>query len=590
MKAAQEEASKLENYVVDFDKQNTQELLEERKIQKEIKETEQKLEQINKVSRPKVVSAESDLDNFEKEIMSLRKNIEQLEIQKLAIEQKFVEQNYLVDEANQINSYVILNDKSVADINTSLHEDMTRTLNFKNFEKEGVAQTKFQPEDDGSRSNSWKNLELSPIKNSDTSSIAHKKDTFDDHLPQYHSVGSNQQILNIDDYQSAGSNISHGHGQPQFFRRMSMNAEPNNVNQQHRRFESNPQGSHIFNERKRHSLSKVMPAAVNVNLKNLMDASMDQGHAHNSSVEVYKPPRKSLGATGSMRDENYLNLPLQQRHPLPPRISPELTKASLSKNNSKENIIGPQSIGPLKTIAEEQTTFRDAPKNNRRLSVPSSQLSSSYAQNKLKQQSFANKENNRKSSSSTLRNNISSGNSISLDKTAPTDHYHSLVNSSSTNTIDYSSYQPPTHKNYLSTKRYPSNERLNEPSIMLSAQMQMAHKTNPLAPNTSYGLRSKSLGAAIHKNLGFEPQFEETIRENHVRPQSYAMNPLLDLSNYASVPVERQDNSFIRFAQGKLTSSSGHGSRAKVDNFSESNTNLIETVFSEPFYFLIFSS
>ena len=588
MKAAQEESSKLENFVIDFDKQNTQELLEERRIQKEMKEIEQKLEEINKVSRPKVVNAESGLDNFEKEILSLRRNIEQLEIQKFAIEQKFVEQNYLVDEANQLGSYVILNDKSVVDVNTSLHEDMTRTLNLKNFEKENMAQTRFQPEDDGSRSNSWKNLELSPIKNSDTSSIAHlKKDAFDDHLPQYHSVGSNQQILNIDDYQSAGSTISHG--QPQFFsRRMSMNAEPNKnmtqqQQQQHRRFDSNPMGSNpmgsqIFNERKRHSLSKGMPANVNVNLKNLMDVSMDQGHGHNSSIEVYKPPRKSLGATGSMRDENYLNLPLQQRHPLPPRISPELTKASLSKNNSKENIMGPQRIGPLKTIAEEQTTFRDAPKNNRRLSVPSSQLSSSYAQNKLKQQSFAaNKENSRKSSSSTLRNNVSSGNSICLDKTAPTDNYHSLVNSSSTNTIDYSSYQP-GHKNYLSTKRCPSNERLNEPSIMFAAQM--ANKQNPLAPNTSYGVRSRSLGAAVNKNmsLGFEPQFEETIRENHVRPQSYAMNPLFDLSNYASVPAERQDNSFIRFAQGKLTSS-GNGSRPKIDNFSDSTANLIETVY-----------
>jgi len=78
--------------------------------------------------------------------------------------------------------------------------------------------------------------------------------------------------------------------------------------------------------------------------------------------------------------------------------------------------------------------------------------------------------------------------------------------------------------------------------------------------------------------LGFEPQFEETIRENHVRPQSYAMNPLFDLSNYASVPAERQDNSFIRFAQGKLTSS-GNGSRPKIDNFSDSTANLIETVF-----------
>ena len=494
------------------------------------------------------------MDNFEKEIMTLRKSIEQLEMQKIAIEHKLVEQNYLVDETNQlnlINSYAILNDKN----NTSLHEDLTKTLNFKPFEKEDTTvQTRFlEPEDD--RHNSWKNLELSPIKNSETNSNPQRRDAFDDHhLPQYHSVGSNQQILNIDDYQSAGSNTSN-------FRRMSFKnerIEPNPPQvMNHRRFESNP----ISIEKRRNSLSK--PAAVNVNLKKLMDSSIDQGH--NSSVDIYNAsykPRKSLNMSGTMREENYLNLPLQTHHKtiLPaPEQQPQHPQYTHHRNST-----GGGGNIPLKTIAEEHTTFRDAPKNNRRLSVPSSQMTSSYAQNKLKQ-TLANKENSRRASTSTLRNNISSGNSISIDKTAPiTDHYHSLINSSSTGTIDYSSYQT-SSKNHLSTKRYPSNERLHDPSIMLAAA-QIANKS---IPSTSYAVRSRSLENATHKNLGFEPPLEETMR-----PQG---NPLFDLSNYASLPIERQESSFIRFAQGKLTTSTG--GRGKIDHSPIPDTNIVETVF-----------
>ncbi|RYE36737.1 MAG: hypothetical protein EOP48_29385, partial [Sphingobacteriales bacterium] len=391
--------------------------------------------------------------------------------------------------------------------------------------------------------------------------------------------------MNIDDYQSAGSNAS-SNMQPQFFRRMSIKnerVEPNPAQAiNHRRYESNPASNHVSIENRRNSLSK--PAAVNVNLKKLMDSSMDQ--CHNSTVDLHNisyKPRKSLNMSGSsMRDENYLNLPLQthhktvihaseQQHPHygVSRISPELTKGNLNTSKTQTDIHHRNNGNvPLKTIAEEQTTFRDAPKNNRRLSVPSSQMSSSYAQNKLKQ-NIANKENNRRASTSTLRNNISSGNSISIDKTAPTDHYHSFINSSSTNTIDYSSYHQPTAKSHLSTKRYQSNERLNDPSILLAAQMV---NKSVIVPNTSYGVRSRSLGNAVNKNLGFESQFEETIRENTIRPQPYSNNPLIDLSNYASVPIDRQESSFIRFAQGKLTTSTG---RLKVDNFPISDSNIL---------------
>jgi len=270
-------------------------------------------------------------------------------------------------------------------------------------------------------------------------------------------------------------------------------------------------------------------------------------------------------------------IPAPEQQPAHPhygfsRISPELTKGNLntSKNQIDTSITHHRPPGggniPLKTIAEEQNTFRDAPKNNRRLSVPSAQLQSSYAQNKLKQ-GLSNKENSRRASTSTLRNNISSGNSISMDKTAPTDHYHSLVNSSSTNTIDYSSYQT-SSKNFLSTKRYPSNERLNEPSIMLAAQM--ANKSM-VVPSSSYGVRSRSLGNANRQNLGFEPHLEET----NTRPQP--QNPLFDLSNYASVPGDRQESSFIRFAQGKLSTSTGRINN-RIDYSPVPDTNIIETL------------
>jgi len=100
----------------------------------------------------------NDIEPLEREIRSLKKQLEELEMQKFAVEQKYIEQNFLNDEYQNTSSYVN-NDDRASGSNESFH-DITRILNFKaedNQERPKIdTQDKYSP--------IGKQIELSPIK------------------------------------------------------------------------------------------------------------------------------------------------------------------------------------------------------------------------------------------------------------------------------------------------------------------------------------------------------------------------------------------------------------------------------------------
>ncbi len=101
----------------------------------------------------------NDIEPLEREIRALKKQIDDLELHKIMMEQRYVEQNFLNDDYPNNSSYVH-NDDRGSGSNESFHDDITRILNFKVDDKPEKpkidCQEKYSP--------IGKPIELSPIK------------------------------------------------------------------------------------------------------------------------------------------------------------------------------------------------------------------------------------------------------------------------------------------------------------------------------------------------------------------------------------------------------------------------------------------
>jgi len=553
------------------------------------------LEQIEKVCKPKLENNEADMERLERDIFQLKKNIEQLEIQKLAIEQKFIEQNYLSDDYHQqntINSYAIFNEKN-ADFNSSLQEDFAKTLNLRNIDKEGTSYLKVDNEDE--KGTTWKNIELSPIKD-ETSVLTQKKYMFYENPRNYQSVSSVHYMSNMQDYISSGANSTHSLNQQQFIRRSTMRSdqieEISLQNSNHRRFESVPGMMSTLEKSKGSNVPIKVTNNFNVSIKKLMDTSMEKRKPAPEAYVSHKP-RSSYVSGMSRKEEDYLNMPLQKHRSSQSlseqfnphgnyRVSPELTKTI----NSKGQEIRMNNNGPLKTI-DEEGTYRDTQKNLKKLGIlaPQAFLQGQTTKTISKQGPViaSYKDNIKRQQNATLKKNASLGNSISLEGTTATDHNNSFMNSQSVNSLEYNSASAyrSLQRNHSSSKPFQSTQvdRLNDSSSRNSGIF--AYQTLP-APASSYGTRSKSLGAP-NKNLSFEGSIEENLGDFIPHPSLSNIN----LANYASVQSYKQDT-LTRHLQGRSMGSKNPSSSKLRERCPSQDQNLIETVKNKRYFILNF--
>ncbi len=523
-------------------------------MQREIKELDDQLAQLEKHQEPKVEATGAEIERLERDISLLKKKLDQFEIQKLAIEQNFIEQNYLGKEDSppqgtiNLNSYAILNERS-PETTSFMHEDFSKTLKTNLVEA--------QINDDFKKS-TWRNLELSPIKDDLEASMimTQKKDPFYDNLQNFKSVGSIQPMSSVDEYINT-YNSSQSLTRPQYIRKTankSTQEENPIMNPSHRRFESVP-----------NALANVKGSAssiksnnnFNVSISKLVNSSME---TKQDSNESYKP-RLSNVTRPIKNEEDYMNMPLQKHRssqslsdPLNQqpthnyRVSPELNKMNLTQAKTQESAPKINGAIPLKTIDEEQGTYRDGAKNLKRLSFLAPQQ---FAQTQGKVMIMSYKDHSKRQQSLTLRKNPSLGQST-LEGTAATDQNNSFLNTQSIDSFagTHASAYRTLNRNYSSSKGPQSTlfEKLNESSSRNSG----IHQTISM-PGSSHGTRSRSLGAP-NKNLSFEGSVEEHLGDTRT---------LSKFSNYQSVPYGRQE-ALIRHIQERSLENNKHPSTSNL--------------------------
>lgn len=416
-----------------------------------------------------------------------------------------------------------------------------------------------------------------------------------------------QQLNSLEDYHSAGSNIYQNQpSRPQFVRRMTMKNEPieeiQHVSTSHRRFDSVPGMVVTVEKPKDSNISfKLGPTnTFNLDIKKLINPTThDQRRPPVAeTLNIYKP-RTSHNETAPLKDEIYLNLPLQKRKLSQqyPSLFDQSTSQTSSTNSSASrptydprNTLsaskGQESSSklsgniPLKTIDEEQSTYREQQRNfkNSR-SFGSHALLHSQVKDKQDLLSYYN-DLGRKSQRSTAKK-MSLGNYSSSEATGVSDYGHSFSNSQSikvlqsrTDSICHSLY-----RNLSSSKNLPSHvdsQSSFNPESLIS-QYQSAPVTN-----SNYGKRSRSLGATQgHKNLGLDfSMIDDTNRENRP-PSSLGNVHASNLANYASVPGEKPEGLFIRQLQGQASSKDLRHTgtyKFRTDNISSQDLHLLEIV------------
>jgi hypothetical protein len=341
-----------------------------------MKDIEEKLQKFEKNQKLKCKDLETEMEQLDKEILHERKVMEYLEQQKKSYEHEYLNDD--LSQHNNVESYVILNEKE-AELSTSLHEDILKTLCPKNPEKDYTSQSKLDRYE--SKGSTWKNLEFSPIKNNYLSTEGHKrKEYFDENLLNYQSIASTQQFVSIDEDQSPWNSTLQVRTKPSFTRgNQQKNIEGNAQNNSgHKRYDSVPTTiSALEKQRAPNNNSNLGLNTFNLNIKKLMENTNESKRYSQDFSQNTGKSRVSQSPKKSRKEDSSFNIPLQSKK-LNNRNNQVLTDYTNLKTNeslnmshdsiknikghSKENDINrlPPSI-PLRTIDEEQSQ-RDAPR------------------------------------------------------------------------------------------------------------------------------------------------------------------------------------------------------------------------------------
>jgi len=172
-----EEISNLEHRIIENDKISTVVLIEQRKLQKELNQVDQELMKIHTIRKPIISNMKTQIESVDKEIRDLEKFIEQLEIHKLTLEQRFIEKNYLSQESYQNNILLVNPPKEKYFTSNFDRKDLNEMNNQSGFE-EIQKEKNYEPLDfatqqiQGFRDEeiSSQKLDLSPINRSPESS------------------------------------------------------------------------------------------------------------------------------------------------------------------------------------------------------------------------------------------------------------------------------------------------------------------------------------------------------------------------------------------------------------------------------------
>lgn len=161
-----EEISKLENEIIENDKLSSGQVFEERKMQNELKQIDNELYELYHKRRPQLGEMENSIATIGQQIRDMSKYLEQLEMQKLTLEQQHIEQNYLYDEVSYQSSAPVsamLNEKSMTKtLNLDLKDIKESLKSAKNEENKQIKKRM--------KNYSDQNLDLSPIDRSSPSS------------------------------------------------------------------------------------------------------------------------------------------------------------------------------------------------------------------------------------------------------------------------------------------------------------------------------------------------------------------------------------------------------------------------------------
>ena len=493
------------------------------------------LNHLDDMKKSQVKETEVELESLNEEIRHLRKILEQLEFQKLGLEQKFIEQTYLNDDfyhQNLAGLNTLLISKQ-SDFNTSINEDLANTLNSKG---ERVAIQDSKLDNKVRKDSEWNNIEISPIKKkADPNLIIKEKPMNNDNKVPHIPPEFNQMFRHTKNDQPPHNNNFDLITKPQFVRKAgSKNSERNlsTSNGQHNQYDTaNPQ---INQENFRAYYTSLKDDSNSFNENTSKTSNIDDSIKEYPSLQHIDESQMDIPNDFARfkRRDNCLNLPLQNQ-----KINQQHYYQSSNENSNRNNF--------LNTIHEEQSTWRDSNRG-----FPNTHFLRS-------QFLFNNHANHRNGTddryaqgyesvyqNSTVKKNLSKdrfNNSYKNDSMI--DSYDLGAKEYKSNSLYYTLDKSQNTQNYQSC----AAEKRARPRSNIAKEA-VYYKPQPLQ-NMTYNPRSRSLGTK-NNNASSSSRNQHQRSQNKSNATSSLVN---DGANYSSVPKEKQNNTFIRRLQANTS-------------------------------------
>ena len=496
------------------------------------------LNHLDDIKKSQIKETQIELESLNEEIRHLRKNLEQLEFQKLGLEQKFIEQTYLNDDfyhQNLAGLNTLLVSKQ-SDFNTSMNEDLANTLNSKG-ERTAVQDSKL---DNNVRKDSeWNNIEISPIKKKADPNLLIKEKAMNNdnrisHAPQVF----NQMFYSANNDQPTHNNNFDLITKPQFVRKAGSKSNEQNLSTskgQHNQYDAtaNPP---INQENFKTYYTSLRDDSNSFNVDTNKMSSIDDSIKEYPSLQHIGESQMDIPNDFARfkRRDNCLNLPLQNQ-----KIEQQQYYQSSNENSNRNNF--------LNTIHEEQSTWRDSsngfPNTHflRSQFLFNNQVNHRHGTDDRYVQGYESVYQN-----STVKKKLSKDHFNNSQRVRSTDKNNSIIDSYDLGAKEYKSNSlHHTLDKSINTQNYQScvAEKRTRPRSNIAKEA-LYYKPQPLQ-NITYNPRSRSLGTRGNNA-------SNSSRNEHQRSKnlSNATRSLInDAANHSSVPKEKQNNTFIRRLQ-----------------------------------------